>query len=112
MHQNDIIISVLTPGSPFNRKEKVWRSLETLATYTGLFAGEVLGILAGDLANQVCTKISKEPGKVLVALKSQLPEPGVEDVQIHVIAGNAQVEAAPIEDPDILGVEALQDAEG
>ena len=63
----DIIIAALTPGSLFNPKEKVWRSMKALMGFTDLSHGDILGILHGDLASQVLVKPGNTSG-LLIAL--------------------------------------------
>lgn len=113
MHPNDIITSALSPGSPLNPKNKVFRSLDVLAAFVNQSREDVLGILAGDLANDVACKVShKTPGKVLVALKANLPAnidqvDEDEPAQIKVMGGPAlngpaaEEAPAPAEEEDI-----------
>jgi hypothetical protein len=72
MNPRDIICTALTPGSPFNPKDKIFRSVNTLAAFCSMEPGEVLELLAGDLAPEVVCKPSPKKG-VLVALRAQLP---------------------------------------
>lgn len=97
MHVNDVILNVLQPGSPFNPKSKIFRSVDTVAAFAGLSRGDTLSLLAGDLAPQVVMKPSKKPGVILVALKvvldQQAPQP--EPKMVKVVGGCAyQVKAA------------------
>lgn len=102
MHPNDIIISVLTLGTPSNPNSKVFRDLGTLASFTGMAPADVLGILHGDLANLVVCKPSKKKlGQILVALKTNVPK------KIVAEDGPVKIKALPVEQapaPEILNV--------
>jgi len=88
MNPQDIIITALTPHSAFNPNGKTWRRLDTLAEFTGLESGDVLELLAGDLAAAVACKASQKGKGVLVALKENLPEAG-QPQQVAVAGGPA-----------------------
>lgn len=76
MNQADKIVIALTPGSIFNRGALVFRSLASLAEFTGLEENQVLDILNGDLVAMVTCKPSKKGKGILVALTAALPAPG------------------------------------
>lgn len=73
MNPQDIIVTALTPGTPFNEKGLIYRSVNSLAAIVGLPTGEVMGLLAGDLAGMVSCKPSKKGKGLLVALKANIP---------------------------------------
>lgn len=73
MHPQDTIVTALTPGTPFNPKGLIYRSVISLAEITNLPYAEVLGLLAGDLAGMVSCKPSKKGKGLLVALKANIP---------------------------------------
>lgn len=92
MNPNDSIIMALTPGTPFNAQNKVWRSLATLAQFARIPAAEVQDLLAGDLAEQVICRPSKHPEKgFLVALKAHVP--AAPENQVQILGGPAVVVA-------------------
>jgi len=93
MKAQDVIVTALTPGSPFNPKGKIYRSVKSLAAITGYPAEEIFSLLAGDLAALVACKPSNKGKGLLVALKAQLPAAPVE--QVLVAGGNAFVPPAP-----------------
>lgn len=78
MNPQDIIVTALTPGSPFNEKGMIYRSVESLSAIVGLPTGEVMGLLAGDLAGMVSCKPSKKGKGLLVALKANIPPAVIE----------------------------------
>lgn len=87
MNPQDIIVTALTPGSPFNEKGLIYRSVESLSAIVGLPTGEIMGLLAGDLAGMVSCKPSKKGKGLLVALKANLPpaqpQPALVGVAVH-----------------------------
>lgn len=83
MNNQDIIITALTPGSPFNANNKIWRSVSTLSTFCECEPSDILEIIAGDLGQQVTCKPSTKGKGILVALRDlaevvPLPEVFVE----------------------------------
>jgi len=75
MDQRDIIIIALTPGSPFNTNNKVWRSTRTLAAFCDCEVPEVMSLLAGDLGHLVTFKVPAKSKGILVALRENVPAP-------------------------------------
>ena len=73
MNTTDKIITALTPGSIFNRNGLIFRSVFSLAEFSGLEENEVLELLNGDLAQMVTCKPSKKGKGILVALTEQIP---------------------------------------
>lgn len=97
MIAQDKIITALTPGSPFNIHNRIWRSIESLAGYTGMAPEQVLDILTGDLSSQVAVKPGKK-NSLMVALKSNALQPVIgatEPEMVTVAGGNAFVAADP-----------------
>jgi hypothetical protein len=87
MNPLDAIILALTPGTPFNDKGLVFRSVDTLRAFAGISTNEVMDLLIGDLALLVTCKPSKKNKGVMVALKAQLQvQP---PVQIKIAGGPA-----------------------
>lgn len=82
MNPRDAIILALTPGSLFNSKGLVFRSTYTLAAFAGIEPGDVVDLLAGDLAQEVSCKPSKKGKGIMVALKAQLQAQPVEPIKI------------------------------
>ena len=119
MDPRDIIVTALTPGTPFNTKERIWRSVGTLAAFCELEAGDVMALLVGDLADQVTCKPSGQEGKgILVALKANVNEAEEEaDPQVIVAGGpvmnppdDAEVELIEVAVGPDLGGEAEEEA--
>jgi len=72
VNPTDTIVTALTPGSIFNRNALVFRSVASLAEFTGLAENEVLDILNGDLVALVTCKPSKKGKGILVALTAAI----------------------------------------
>lgn len=92
MNPVDAIVMALTPGSLFNQSGKVFRSTKALAQFAGVEQGEVLDLIANNIADQVTIRPSaKRPENgPLVALTQHLADqeqPG--GPQVHIVAGNA-----------------------
>jgi hypothetical protein len=91
MHINDIIMTVLTPGSNLNDKGKVWRSIKTLCAFTGLAHADVLGVLNGDLNGQIAFRAGKKG--LMIAVKANVPAPAPKPaVVVKAQGGNAHVQ--------------------
>lgn len=88
MNTQDIIITVLSFGTPFNPHNKVFRTVTTLASFCNLENEEVLELLAGDLSNLVVCKPSTKGKGILVALQVNVPDLA-EDPQIAIAGGPA-----------------------
>lgn len=84
MNPRDVIVTSLTPGTPFNPKGKIYRSVKSLGVITGISEGDIMELLAGDLAALVSCKPSAKGKGLLVALKNQLPAE-----QVQVVGGPA-----------------------
>lgn len=99
MNPRDAIVTALTKGSPFNPKGHTFVSTRTLTQYACCEANDVLGLIAGDLAEEVVTKpnLKNPQNGPLCALKANVPEedhgappiPGAEVGQVHAMGGNA-----------------------
>jgi hypothetical protein len=99
----------LTPGTPFNQQNKVFRSAKALAQFCGEDVGQadVLGIIAENLADRVTIRPSaKRPENgPLIALTEFIPVQEEGAVQVKIVGGNAVEEM-------IEGDPALAPAEG
>ena len=102
MNPVDAIVMALTPGSLFNQSEKVFRSAKALAQFANVEQGDVLQLIADNIAEQVTIRPSaKHPDNgPLIAMTEYVPEQAEhpEAPQIRVVAGNAvrdQDEAVP-----------------
>lgn len=92
MNIRDRVIIALTPGSPFNANALVWRSIEALAQFAGISAGQTLELLAGDLGDVAVVRPSAKG--LVAALKEHVPPADKvgdkpQDEQIAVAGGNA-----------------------
>lgn len=85
MNKVDTIVATLTPGSIFNRKGHVFRSIDVLKKFSGLEEEELFSMLDGDLVQMVTCKPSRRGRRVLVALTEHIPAEDGE--QICVAAG-------------------------
>lgn len=115
MNSIDKIVAALTPGSIFNRNNLVFRSVDTLASFTGMEVNEVLELLNGDLVQLVTCKPSKKGKGILVAMTDQIPvegdpvaaEPPVP--QVAILAENACQVEAEVGDAPVIEEEAVED---
>lgn len=72
MNSTDRIVTALTPGSMFNRKGLVFRSVKSLAEFAGISEEDVLNILNGDLVAIVTCKPSGKGKGILVGLNEAI----------------------------------------
>jgi hypothetical protein len=68
MNATDRVITALTPGTIFNKAEKIYRSLDSLSKFAGLSEDETIALLSGDLVDLVTCKPAKDQQTILVAL--------------------------------------------
>ena len=96
----DAIGMALTPGTVFNQQNKVFRSAKALAQFANVDQGEVLALVAENLADRVTIRPSnKRPENgPLIALTEFIPLQQENAVQVKIVGGNAV-------DPDGLNVE-------
>jgi hypothetical protein len=131
MNTNDRIITALTPGSIFNRKGHVFRSLKALADFAELETAELVDLLNGELAPMLTCKPSTQKGKggILVALTAQAevaalaaedfavegevpPEPLGEDEPVEEVDVLNELGVGPADQNEIVDVVAPPEAEG
>ena len=103
----DAIGMALTPGTVFNQQNKVFRSAKALAQFANVDQGEVLALVAENLADRVTIRPSnKRPENgPLIALTEFIPLQQENAVQVQIVGGNAI-------EPDGLGVDPLPAAGG
>ncbi len=92
MNTRDVIVTALTPGSPFNRNGLIWRSIGALSQFAGLEPAETLELLAGDLADVATVRPSQTGMGLLAALRDNVPQAanqGEEDPQVAIAGGPA-----------------------
>lgn len=96
----DAIGMALTPGTVFNQQNKVFRSAKALAQFANVDQGEVLALVAENLADRVTIRPSnKRPENgPLIALTEFIPLQQENAVQVQIVGGNAV-------EPDGLGVQ-------
>ena len=96
----DAIGMALTPGTVFNQQNKVFRSAKALAQFANVTQGEVLALVAENLAERVTIRPSnKRPENgPLIALTEYIPQQQEDAVLVKIVGGNAV-------EPDGLGVE-------
>jgi hypothetical protein len=99
MNPIEAITMALTPGTPLNQQNKVFRSVKALSQFANLDEGETLAAIVAELHDRVTIRPSnKRPQNgPLVALTEHIPPaeeggPGVGPIAI--MAGNA---VAPLE---------------
>lgn len=102
----DAIGMALTPGTVFNQQNKIFRSAKALAQFANVDQGEVLALVADNLADRVTIRPSaKRPENgPLIALTEFIPDQVENAVMVKIVGGNAveavgaeAVEAAPLE---------------
>ena len=95
----DAIGMALTPGTVFNQQNKVFRSAKALAQFANVTQGEVLALVAENLAERVTIRPSnKRPENgPLIALTEYIPQQEENAVLVKIVGGNAV-------EPDGLGV--------
>lgn len=103
----DAIGMALTPGTVFNQQNKVFRSAKALAQFANVDQGEVLALVAENLADRVTIRPSnKRPENgPLIALTEFIPLQQENAVQVKIVGGNAI-------EPDGLGIEEGKPAAG
>jgi hypothetical protein len=101
----DAIGMALTPGTVFNQQNKVFRSAKALAQFANVDQGEVLSLVAENLAERVTIRPSaKRPENgPLIALTEFIPDQPEHAVQVKIVGGNAV--------PVVIDQEALAGAE-
>lgn len=87
----DAIGMALTPGTVFNQQNKVFRSAKALAQFANVEQGEILALVADNLANRVTIRPSaKRPENgPLIALTEYIPAQEEKAVMVKIVAGNA-----------------------
>ena len=100
INPRDAIIAALTPGTPFNPHNYVYRAVQTLAQFAGVEPSEVMELILGDLSSQIqCKPNRKHPEQgVYAALRSVVELEGAVTEglgpKIKILAGNAVAPAA------------------
>ncbi|KKM08015.1 hypothetical protein LCGC14_1728070, partial [marine sediment metagenome] len=91
MNAVDAIGMALTPGTVFNQQNKVFRSAKALAQFANVDQGEVLALVADNLAERVTIRPStKRPENgPLIALTEFIPQQPEEAVLVKIVGGNA-----------------------
>ena len=86
----DAIGMALTPGTVFNQQNKVFRSAKALAQFANVDQGEVLSLVADNLAERVTIRPSaKRPENgPLIALTEFIPDQA-EPALVQIMGGNA-----------------------
>ncbi len=74
MNTRDLIITALTPGTPFNSNNLIWRSIQALSQFAGCSLEETLELIAGDLADVAVVRPSAAGKGLLAALKEHIPQ--------------------------------------
>ena len=90
MNVNDKIVTALTPGSFFNRKGLIFRSLRALSEFAGVDPEGLLEVLNGELAAVVTCKASGKGKGILVALTAHIPEGAQEVPDAEQAPGNVK----------------------
>jgi hypothetical protein len=82
VNATDRIIAALTPGTIFNKGEKIYRSLDSLSKFAGLSEDETITLLSGDMVDLVTCKPAKDQQTILIGLiaivDAALPAPAEE----------------------------------
>lgn len=93
MNPLDALVMAMTPGTAFNQNNRVFRSAKALAQFANVEQGEVLELIANNLADRVTIRPSaKRPENgPLIALTEFIPlqAEAAEAPQVVIAGGNA-----------------------